>query len=147
VIGVVEDADIVAVPIPIAAVAGIDRRDVEVITTEPEPSRAASLQAPDMPVPETAVKTAVLPGVVDMEADILAPVVVTDPLSVAMDMRSFGMIVTIATETLVRLVGIPVVGCRTVVRNVSATHIMMVTMIAVIAVLREGWQAKDHVRC
>lgn len=145
VIGILKNADIVAVPIPIAAVAGINRCDVEVITTEPEPPGAAALQTPDMPMPKAAVKAAVLPGMVDMEANILASVIMADPFPVAMDVRSLGMIVTVAMETLVCPVGIPVVGCRTAVRNVPATHIMMVAMIIVITVLRESRQTKDHV--
>jgi hypothetical protein len=91
VVGIVVDHNVVAVPQPVIAVTGIKSRDAKKESAEPEAARTASAKAPPVTGAEAAFKVTMLPRMIEMEARIIASVVVPDPLAVVMDVGSFGM--------------------------------------------------------
>jgi hypothetical protein len=91
VVGIVVDHNVVAVPEPVIAITDIKSRDAKKESAEPEAARTASAKAPPVTGAEAAFKVTMLPRMIEMEARIIAPVVVPDPLAVVMDMGGFGM--------------------------------------------------------
>jgi hypothetical protein len=144
-VGVFVDRDVVAVPIPVVAVREVKRGDTEVEATEPETAGIAALNAPAVVAAETAVKAAVLPGTVKVEADIVAPVIVSDPFAVVMDVWGFRMLIAIAIGAVVVVmmlgfVMIVMIGRRAVLGGVSSPNIMVAvatSVIVMVAVLRD----------
>jgi len=57
---------------------------------------------PDVAAAESAGKVAVLPGMIKMEAGIVATVVVPDPFAVAVNVWSFGMAFAVAKVGMLR---------------------------------------------
>ena len=96
VIRIVIDDDVVTVPGPVATEAKIDRSDAEVESAEPEAAWTPAGKMPPVTVPNSAWKVAVLPRMVKMEAGVIAPIVVADPLSVSVNVGSFGMTFLVA---------------------------------------------------
>jgi hypothetical protein len=134
VVGVFVNHDVVAVPIPAIGICKVKRSYAEVKAAKPETSRVATLDVPAVPAP-----------------------VMTDPLAIAVDVGSFGMIVVVAIGAFVpvfmpvvfmtiTIVGVVVIGGRTVVRNVSADVVMMVVSIMVVVSSRESRQGEDQGR-
>ncbi len=66
--------------------------DAEIEAAKPETAGDLRLSnAPDVTAAEAAGEPTVLPGMIEVKADIIAARVVPDPLAVAMDVRGFGM--------------------------------------------------------
>jgi len=101
-VGIVVDHNVVAVPEPVIAVTNIKSRDAKKESAEPEAARTASAKAPPVTRAEAAFKVTMLPRMIEMEARVIAPVVVPDPLAVVMDMGGFGMPFAIAEAGLGR---------------------------------------------
>lgn len=145
-IRIVVKGDVVAIPPPVAAVAGIKGRDVEVISAEPEAAGTAAGEMPDVAAAESTFESAMFPGMLHMESGVFAAVIVSHPFAVAVDVRVFGMAFMIAEGVLVVLVVLAtrrsVVSARTMVGNVSATDITMVA-IMMVSVLSDGRQRKE----
>jgi hypothetical protein len=157
VVGVFVNHDVVAVPIPAIGICKVKRSYAEVKAAKPETSRVATLDVPAVSAPETALKAPVYPGVVKAEMIVIPAPVMTDPLAIAVDVGSFGMIVVVAIGAFVpvfmpvvfmtiTIVGVVVIGGRTVVRNVSADVVMMVVSIMVVVSSRESRQGEDQGR-
>lgn len=91
VVGIVEDGDLVSGPVPIVAIGVISRSDAEIEASEPETRPIAAGYAPNVAAAEAAGETAMLPRMIDVVVGIIAAGVMTDPLAVGMDVRSFGM--------------------------------------------------------
>ena len=154
-IGVVIEDDVIAGPVPIADIADIHRCDAEVESAEPEAAGVASDQAPAMGMADPAGEAAVFPGMVEVEAGVVAAGIVADPLTVVMDVRSFGMTFLIAERWVSfgrmrfgRMVGLrgalhrAVRGRRPLTRNVTSTN--RVIPASTILVLRGSRQCKHQ---
>jgi hypothetical protein len=94
---------------------------------------------------ETAFEMTVLPGMIEVVASIIAPVIVTNPFAVVVHVRSLGMAFVVAVRSLLAtFMGIAVIGGRTVARNISTADIMVVASFAMISVLRPGGDRKEQ---
>lgn len=127
------DHYVVTVPEPVTAIVKVKRRDGEIETAKPEPTRPSADQAPAMVWTEAALEMAMFPGVIDVKAGIIASLVMANPLAVPMDMRSLGMAFVIAEGCLrtsfVRCFARSTVkGLRTAPRSVAAPEIMATTV-------------------
>ena len=91
VVRILEDRDRVAVPKPVVAVTEIEISNAKEKAAKPETARAASHQSPNVAAAEAAGEVAVLPGMVEVEAGVIAPRVMPDPRSVVVYMWRFGM--------------------------------------------------------
>ena len=139
VVGVFVDDDVVAIPQPVAAVAQIKSRDAEVEAAKPEAALTASGKAPAVTSAEAAGEVTVLPGVVEMEAGIVAAVVVSNPLAVVVDVRGLGMAFFISTSRS----GRRAMRRRwTMLGNVSAANGMAAAAVA--TVLRQGGEGQHQ---
>jgi hypothetical protein len=148
-VGVNVNCDIVAIPIPVIAISDVKRGDAEVKTAKPETARIAAFDAPPVSTAEAAVEAAMLPGMVKVEACVLAAGVVSDPFAVAMDVGGFGMILTVAIGASVPaivpvivlvLVRVAMIGRGAMARDVSAT---IVALMFVFVSLRQGWEGEE----
>ena len=91
-IGIVIDHDIVAIPIPVAAVTHIVGGNRKEEAAESEALRAASAQSPDMAATNAAGKTTVLPGVADAIVLIDTSGIVAHPaIILCVNVRGLGM--------------------------------------------------------
>jgi hypothetical protein len=137
VVGILVDHDVVAIPEPVAAKAEIDWSNAEIETTEPEAAGASADEVPDVSASEAAGEMSVFPGMVEAKCGGIAAVVMTDPGTVVMDMRSFGMSLDVgrlgARDTVAW--GWPVLG------NESAADVVRT---AVTAVLSPDGKSEDH---
>jgi hypothetical protein len=149
VVWVIVNYDIVAVPIPVVAIGQVKRGDAEVKPAKPETSGIAAFDAPPVSTAEATVEAAMLPGVLQVEACVLAAGVVSDPFAVAMDVGGFGMILTVAIGASVPaivpvivlvLVRVAMIGRGAMARDVSAT---IVALMFVFVSLRQGGQGEE----
>src|SRR4051794_18168667 len=85
---IIVNDDLIAIPIPAIHVTEVVRCNSEVEAVEPEPIRAAAGQPPDVPRPETAPESAVLPRMLDTIVLVMTPHVVAYPASALIDMGS-----------------------------------------------------------
>jgi hypothetical protein len=122
-IGVFVDHDVIAVPVPITAVARVKWRYAEIEAAEPKAAGTASGEMPNVSAAETSCKAAVFPRVVEVEAGVVASLIVPDPLAVVVNVRGFRVSFLIA-EGAVRfgLMGCTVGRRRPMTRHVSAAH-------------------------
>lgn len=139
-VGVFVNHHVVAVPIPAIGVGKVKRGDAEVEAAKPETAGISTLDAPPMSATEATLKAAVLPRMVEVEAVVIMPPVVTNPFAVVVDVRGLGMIVPVPIRVLVTavvvvgLVRVAVIGLRPMVRNVSSTDVVMVVVAIVVIV-------------
>ena len=138
-VGVFVNHHVVAVPIPAIGVGKVKRGDAEVEATKPETPGIPTLDAPTMSTAEATLKAAVLPRMVEVEAVVIMPQVVTNPFAVVVNVRGVGMIVAVpirvlVTAVVVGLVRVAVIGLRPMVRNVSSTDVVMVIVAIVVIV-------------
>lgn len=137
VIRVVIDDDIVAIPVPVAAIPHIESCNAEIESPKPEAARTTADQMPDMAPANSAREMAVFPGMVEVKAGIVGPVVMADPLSVVVDVGRFRMTLYVfgrrRRPTVARR--------RTMLRNVPAPDRMAATMLSV---LRPDWQDNNE---
>ncbi len=130
VVGIFVDHDVVSGPIPVVAKTEVEACDAEVKAAEPEATGAASGQVPDVTSSESAGKAAVFPGMIEVETGVIVPVIVADPLSIVMDVRSLGVTFEIAVAGSGRLVrngmhgGWTVLGNKTSANGVSAAPML-----------------------
>ncbi len=96
VVGVIVDHDVIAVPEPVIAVGKVKGADAEIEATEPESIGAASTESPRVAAANAASEVAVFPGMVQMEAGVVVSVVMSNPLSVVVDVGSVGMAFMVA---------------------------------------------------
>jgi len=156
VVGVFVNHYVVAVPIPVIGVGKVKRGDAEVEATKPETAGIPTLDAPTMSTTEATLKAAVLPRMVQVEAVVIPPHVVTNPFAVVVDVWGFRMAVAVLIGVPVPIVMVvivaivcvlvAVISLRAMVRNVSSTDIM-VAVVVVVVVLGKGGQGKDQSRC
>ncbi len=139
VVGVFIDDNVVPVPKPAATVVQIKRRDAEVEAAKPEAARTTSGETPMVTAAEAAGEAAMLPGVIEVEAGIIASGVVSNPLAVVVDVRGLGMAFFIATSRS----GRRAMRRRwTVLGNISAANGM--TTASVATVLRQGGERQHQ---
>jgi hypothetical protein len=155
--------DIVAIPEPVVGVGEVKRGDAEVIAAKPETARIASLNAPAVSAAKAAVEAAMLPGMIEVEAHIVAPAFVSHPFPVVVDVRGLGvpfavvvgapwrifmMIFTMFFPTLF----LSMIGRRAVVGDVSAADVVvlvavvMVPVVMVVVLCQDG-QGEDEECC
>jgi hypothetical protein len=135
-VGIFIDHDLIAVPEPVTAQGKVKGGDAESEAAKPETAGAASTDAPDVAAAEAAGEAAVLPGMIEVEAGVIASGVVSDPSAVVVDVRSFRMAFPVAIRLGCGPGGRAASRGWTVVRNVSATN-GMTTASAVASMLRE----------
>ena len=144
VVGVFVNHDVVAIPIPAVGIGKVKRGDAEVEAAKPETTGIPTLYAPPMSATEATSKAAVLPRMVEVEAVVIPPPAVTNPLAVAVDMRGFGVAVAVPIRVpvavvmvvIVAVVFVPIamIGLRPMVRNVSSTDVVMAIVAIVVIV-------------
>jgi len=143
-IGVIVDDDVVAVPEPVPTVIRIEGGDVEVESAEPEAAWTAAPEVPDVATADPAFKMAMFPGMVEVKVGVVASLVVTDPLAVAVNVRGIGMAFSVAEALfggiLTRRGGVR--GWGTVVRYVASSDTM--ASATVITVLSPKGQRKNE---
>ena len=141
VIRIFVDHDLVRIPQPVAAIPDIDRRNAEIKTTEPESPGPAAPETPYMPWPEAAAKMPVLPRMVEMEAGIHAPRIVSDPVAVLVHMRGLRMAwLIVKVPVLLNRMRITF-WCGPVRRR--RMHLPPAMRVAMFAALRERQKAKN----
>jgi len=92
VIGIVIDHDVIAIPIPIAAVTHIVGRNRKEEAAEPEAPRAASAQSPHMAATNTSREMAVLPRMIHAIMLVAASGIVSyPPVILGVNMRGLWM--------------------------------------------------------
>jgi hypothetical protein len=144
-VGVFVDYDIVAIPEPVIAEGKVKRRDREVETAEPEAAGTASPQAPDMAAAEAAGEAAMLPGVIEVEAGLVSAVVVPYPPAIVVDMRGFGVTFVVTIGSLGgSFVRHAMRGRGAMMRNVTFTHCMAASTSAMVFMLRQDRERKEH---
>jgi len=125
VVGVFVDDDVVAVPEPVTTVVQIKRSDAKEEAAKPEAARTTSPEAPTVAAAEAAGEAAVLPGVIEVEAAIIAAEIVSHPLAVAVDVRGFGMTFAVAERRMgFGLARRAMKGLGTMVGDVSTPDLM-----------------------
>jgi hypothetical protein len=152
VIGVRINYYVVTVPVPVVGVGQVKRGDAEVEAAKPETVGAAAFDVPHMSASKAAFESAVLPGMIEVKADIVPAIIVPDPFAVAMDVRGFGMafmvvevpVVIVSVSTIVMIAFMGLVSGRAVMWDVSAANVVVV--IAVVVVLRQGRHREDQGR-
>lgn len=154
VVGVFVDDHVVAVPIPAVGIGKVKRGDTEVEAAKPETAGIPTLNAPPMSATEATLKAAVLPWMVEVEAIVLPPPIVTDPFAVAVHVRGFRMVVAVPIGTSVAVVVVVVVpvgvvhvskGLWAVVRNISTADVVVaVVSIVVVVSLGEDRQGENE---
>ena len=100
VIRIVVEDDVVIIPIPVIAIADVEGCDAEIVSAEPEAARTTAPKTPDMAASDGEREVAVLPGMVKMEAGVVASGVMSYPAVVGMNVRGLGM-AGLVTEGLV----------------------------------------------
>ncbi len=120
VIGVFIDHNLIGIPKPVVTKPHIVRGNAKVVTAEPEASRTAARQPPNMPSPESASKVPMLPGMIEMVVHVVPAGVMTDPLAVRMHVRSV-WVPSLVSEVSMLLASMwrASNGCRTVGRNMA----------------------------
>src|SRR5271169_5275594 len=88
---VVINHDIVGIPQPPIHVADIIRRDAPSKRPKPEEAGASAAQMPNVAAADSTAEVPVFPGMIEMIVGIVAAGVVTDPLTVGVNVRQFGM--------------------------------------------------------
>jgi hypothetical protein len=162
VIGIVVEHDVIAVPIPVVRVTEVIGCDGEVVAVEPETLRTAAAKAPSVALPETTIVAAVFPQIFPAVALIVPAVIVPNPFAVAVNVRRFGMALTIAigsagrifaswgvTLLVMPLFSMP--GWRTMAGHITAANVAMsflitaliATVFLMIIVLRQSGQGKE----
>jgi len=96
-VGIFVDHDLVAVPEPVIAVGKVEGGDAEGEAAKPKTVGTAAANPPNVAAAEAASEAAVLPGMIEVEAGIVATGVVPNPSAVVVDVRGFGMAFFVAT--------------------------------------------------
>ena len=143
-VGIFVDHDLVAVPEPVTAQGKVKGCDAESEAAKPETGGTATANAPYMAAAEAAGESAMLKGMIDVEAGIIASGVVADPRAVVVNVRSFGMALPIGARG---RSGRRAAHRRgTMFGNESATDGVAATS-AVVTVLRQSRDGKDDSYC
>lgn len=122
VIRVVIDYDLVAVPEPVVGIGQVKWRDAEIEAAKPKAVGTTSCNAPHVTTAEAAGEASMLERMIEVEAGVLSPSVMPDPLAIMVDVRSFWMACSIAIGSFGRsLVWRSARGSRTMRGNVSTT--------------------------
>lgn len=159
IVGVLIDDYAIAIPVPVVAVAIVVLGHVEVKAVEPEAVRPAAGQHKHVAGAKAAVVVSVLPGMIVVVMNIVAPAFVADPSAViAVDMGRIGMPFAVAKAALVAVtmlvtammlvtiaMVIVAVPLRPVLRNVLVVAVMIVIAVPVmiVMILRHGIKAKS----
>jgi hypothetical protein len=125
VIRVLIDHDLIGIPEPVIAEAEIVRGDAKIKAAEPETARASSANPPDVAATEPSGKPPVLPRMIQMIVDIIAPSIMADPSIVLnINVGSGGMTGPIGDAGFDRRRGMRwgFVSSRAVRGNVAATN-------------------------
>jgi hypothetical protein len=128
VVGILINHDVVASPIPIAAIADIHRSDAKEKSTKPEPTRAASHEVPYVTTSKAAGEVAVLPRTIEMQGSGVAAVM-ANPGTVVVNVRGFGVTLLIAEARFGDLGWLAVQRWRTMLWNESAADLMATTLL------------------
>ena len=143
VIGIFVDLDRVVGPIPVVAIVIVEGSHAEIETAEPEAFAIAAADAPNAAAAKAAGEAAVLPGVLKMEAGVIAALIAADPSTIGMDVRSVGMAFTVV-ETAV-LLGRMLRGGTNRRRAVARNELMRLLMfLTVLSILRKGGNGTEQ---
>jgi hypothetical protein len=102
VVGIVLDDEVIAVPEPVVAEAGVVGSDGEIKAAEPEAAGAASGEVPDVATADGAGEASVLPRMIEVVVSVATTGVVADPFVVGMDVRGVGVTSAIVKVTVFR---------------------------------------------
>jgi len=144
------DHDLVAVPEPVIAVGKVKRSDAEGETAKPETVGTASAYAPNVAAAEAAGETAMFPGMIEVEAGIIATGVVSYPFAVVVNVRGLRVAFPVAIGVGSGSGRGATSRGRTMFGNIAATNGMTtasMTTASMITVLRKGRDAKNQRYC
>ena len=99
VIRVVVDDDFIAIPVPAIRVYDVAGGDAEIEAAKPEAAGSTPGESPNVARAESAGEAAVLPRMVEMEANVGATRIMADPMVAGIYVRRFGMTGPIAEVT------------------------------------------------
>jgi hypothetical protein len=128
---IVVDHDVIVGPIPAVDISHIEGSDAEVVSAEPEATRASTPKPPNEARSEAAFEMAVLPWVVEVVIDTGAVYVMPNPFAILVNVRRLGMSFFIAERGVIsRWAGrvldgpaeIIVVSGRPTAGNITASH-------------------------
>src|ERR1035437_2072205 len=100
VIRVVVDDDLIAIPVPAMREHDVAGGDAEIEAANPEADGSTPGESPNVARAEAAGEAAVLPRMVEIEANVGATRIVADPMVTAIHVRSLGMAGAIAQVTI-----------------------------------------------
>lgn len=139
-VGIFVDHDLVAVPEPVTAQGQVKGGDAESEAAKPKTTGAASGDAPDVSATEATGEPAVLPGMIEVEAGIASSGIVSNPLTVMVNVRSLRVTFLVRHGSGGRAMR----GRWTMLGNVAATD--CVTASLMVVVLCESGKGKKQ-RC
>ena len=144
VIRVFVDRDVIAVPVPVVAIAGIVRSYGEVISVKPEASGTTAAQMPDVRATESSIEAAVLPRMIDAIVIVAAAGIMAHP-DFSIYVRCVGM--SIVVSEVAMFIGLMRVTVKLTwsMRRRSAVWVSMVPVIVIVVLCkcrqREGDQS------
>src|ERR1700691_3783571 len=145
VIRIVVNHDLVGIPKPASTEADIEGSHVEIESAEPEASRNAACQPPNMPLANAAGEVSMFPRMIKMVMRIVFAGVVSHPLAVGMDVGRLRMPGLVGNGMIGPRRGVPrLYGSRSTLGNVSATHLRLA---ASVFFLRENWESQRQRNC
>jgi hypothetical protein len=97
------DYDGIVIPVPVANVIVVKRGNAKVEIIEEEPFAISSAKMEHMPAPKAPGKAAMFPWVIKMKARIVAPLIMSHPLIIVMNVRRLGMIGLVAERSVIPL--------------------------------------------
>ena len=123
---VVKD-DVVVVPVPVSYIAEIERGNAEIKSAKPEAAGAASGKTPASFTANWTGETTVLPRMIKVKPGVVVTEIVSDPLSVMVDVGSFRMSLLIAERALGLVVRRAFIGWRSATRYVAMSDLVTST--------------------
>ena len=102
-IRIFENRNLIAIPVPVVAIIVIHRRDAKIKSAEPEPVPIPSRNPPHMSATESARKPSMLKRTIHAISRVIATRIMSHPLAIVMDVRSFGMSRFVIEPAVIRL--------------------------------------------
>ena len=101
-VGIVINDDVVCIPEPSTAIGEVKLCNAESPIIEPEAAGTATTKTPYVAASETARETTMFKRTIQMEAWIVAALIVTNPLAIAVDVGRFGMVLAVRQMAVLR---------------------------------------------
>ncbi len=144
VIGIVVNDDLVGIPQPTVAIANIKGSNAPEPTVETETRGTAASETPNMAATNAAIETTVLPGMVEMIIGIVATGIMTHPLAIVVNVRSFRMALFVGMARLRSRMAFTTARGWPSLRDESAAYFVSATTAAMMFITVLGRQDRDR---